>query len=55
MAELVLLGLFVIDIVLNLVGFGKLYLCRIRTITEKICIEANFAVIYFMFGNVTLS
>ena len=53
--ELVLLGLFVMDKVLNMIGFGKLYLCRLQSIVELICIIANYVVIFFMFDSVTLS
>ena len=53
--ELVLLGLFVMDKVLNMIGFGKLYLCRLQSIAELICIIANYVVVLFMIDSVTLS
>ena len=53
--ELVLLGLFVMDKVLNMIGFGKLYLCRLQSIAELICILANYVFIFFMIDSLTLS
>ena len=53
--ELVLLGIFTIEIVLHIVGFGGLYLRKLQSITELICMMANAVVIVFMINSMTLS
>ena len=53
--ELALLGLFAIDAVLHMIGFGKHYLRSVKSIPEILCIVANTVVVFFMMNSVFLS
>ena len=53
--ELALLGFFAIDFVLHMVGYGGLYLRKVQTITELICLVANAVVVSYMMSSVVLS